>query len=369
MATYIHALATAVPEAALTTQNAAKLLADICPDARTARLMAKLLPHTGIERRHLAALETQASLDEPDGLYRRAVDQLRGPGMHARSQAFDEASNRLVARLLRPMASEELSAVASLITVCCTHASSPGLEQAVFKGTTVPHGVERWNLGFMGCSAALAAMRLAHRNIAVPALAVACELSSLHFQYSADLEQLTANLLFADGAAAVLMHERPSPIRIVQARCLAIPAFAEQMVWRAGDFGLRLSLSPELSATLAAHLPDTVRSFLAEARLTAAQIDHWLVHPGGPQILDAVNSALELPGGALTLSRRVLRHYGNMSSPTILFILRAALEAGMVGRFQLLAFGPGLTIEMMLVEIDGPATEILRGPFIMESLR
>jgi predicted naringenin-chalcone synthase len=369
MAAYIHAIATAVPEAALTTQRAAKMLEGIYPDARTARLMAKLLPHTGIERRHLAALETQENLDDPDGLYRRAIDQPEGPGMDARSQAFDEAADRLVTRLLRPMARLELAEVASLITVSCTHASSPGLERVVFKRTTVPHGVDRWNLGFMGCSAALAALRLARRNRTAPTLVVACELSSLHFQYSADLEQLTANLLFADGAAAVLLHERPSPAHIVHGRCVAIPDFAEQMVWRAGDFGLRLSLSPELPATLAAHLPVAVQGFLTEVELSAAQIDHWLIHPGGPQILDAVEDALDLTEGELCFSRLILRRYGNMSSPTILFILRAALEAGVEGRLILIAFGPGLTIEMVLIEISGPVREILHGPPVIETDR
>jgi predicted naringenin-chalcone synthase len=90
-------------------------------------------------------------------------------------------------------------------------------------------------------------------------------------------------------------------------------------------------------------------------------VDHWLVHPGGPQILDVVESALRLPPRTLGLSREVLRNYGNMSSPTILFILRAALEAGLVGRTMLLAFGPGLTIESALLEIKDSAAAILRG--------
>ena len=143
---------------------------------------------------------------------------------------------------------------------------------------------------------------------------------------------------------------------------MAIPSFAEQMVWWAGDFGLRLSLSPELPATLAAHLPAAVRSFLGEAVLSVSQVDHWLVHPGGPKILDAVEDSLDLAKGSLALSRLVLRRFGNMSSPTILFILQAALEAGLEGRIMLIAFGPGLTIEMVLVEIDGPGGKILRGP-------
>jgi predicted naringenin-chalcone synthase len=328
--------------------------------------MSKLLPHTGIERRHLAVMETQSSLDDPAGLYRRAITQPKGPGMHARSQAFNGAADRLVARLLKCFEGDELAKVASLITVSCTHASSPGLERVVFRRTNVPHTVDRWNLGFMGCSAALAALRLARHNTTASTLVVACELSSLHFQYSADLDQLTANLLFADGAAAVLLQYESSAVRVVQARCIAIPGFAEQMVWWAGDFGLRLVLSSELPTTLAANLPAAVQSFLGEAMLSASQIDHWLVHPGGPQILDAVEDSLNLSKGSLALSGLVLRRFGNMSSPTILFVLQAAIEAGLEGRIMLIAFGPGLTIEMVLVEISGSAKEILRGPRVTD---
>lgn len=366
MPIFIHAIGTAVPEAALSIDRAAELLGGICPDARTARRLSKLLPHTGIERRHLAVMETQATLDDPQGLYRRAVAQPNGPGMHLRSQAFDEAADRLVRRLFAPFGNDEIGDVASLITVSCTHASSPGLERAIFNRTNVPHSVDRWNLGFMGCSAALAALRLAKHNNLASTLVVACELSSLHFQYSADLDQLTANLLFADGAAAVLLKEQPSSVRVLHGQCIAIPGFAEQMVWWAGDFGLRLSLSPELPATLAAHLPTAIQNFLAESSLSAAQIDHWLVHPGGPQILDAVGDSLNLANDSLALSRLVLRRYGNMSSPTILFILRAAIEAGLEGRIMLLAFGPGLTIEMVVVEIHGSGAKLLRGRQVID---
>jgi predicted naringenin-chalcone synthase len=328
--------------------------------------MTKLLPLTGIEQRHLAVMETQSSFDDPAALYRRASVQPEGPGMHARSQAFDEAADRLVARLLKHFEDDDLATVASLITVSCTHASSPGLERVVFRRSQVPHDVDRWNLGFMGCSAALSALRLSQHNALASTFVVACELSSLHFQYSADLDQLTANLLFADGAAAVFLRDETSGVQIIHAQCVAIPGFAEQMVWWAGDFGLRLVLSPELPTTLAAHLPRAIHRFLSETPLSTSQIDHWLVHPGGPQILDAVEDSLKLSKDALALSRLVLRRFGNMSSPTILFILQAAIEAGLEGRVMLIAFGPGLTIEMVIVDIGGSACEILRGQRITD---
>jgi predicted naringenin-chalcone synthase len=361
--TYVHALGTEVPTAALTLDRAAAVLRNLCPDERTARLVAKLLPHTGIIKRHFAAMETQSTFDDPSGLYQPASAQPAGPGTNARSLAFAGAADRLVGRLLAPLRVDDLAAVGALITVSCTHASSPGLEQAVFKHSPVPHSVDRWNLGFMGCSAALAAMRLAaHSASSAPTMVLACELSSLHFQYSNDLDQLTANLLFADGAAAMILRRDVSPLRIQHAACWSLPQHADQMVWWAGDTGLRLTLSPELPHTLARYLPRSLERFLAGANLTTADIDHWLVHPGGPQILDAVETACGLSQDALRLSREILRSYGNMSSPTILFILRAAIEAGMTGRTVLLAFGPGLTIEAVVVDIADSAGRLLRGP-------
>jgi predicted naringenin-chalcone synthase len=124
------------------------------------------------------------------------------------------------------------------------------------------------------------------------------------------------------------------------------------MVWFADDHGLRLELSQDLPDTLAACVPDVVRGFLADNGTSVAAIDHWLVHPGGPQILDAVERSLGLPADALQRSRSVLSRYGNMSSPTIFFILKELLEARLDGRCVAMAFGPGLTIELVLLEID-----------------
>ena len=112
----------------------------------------------------------------------------------------------------------------------------------------------------MGCSGGLAAMRLVHQmaDRGKEALIVACELSSLHFQYTDKLDQLTANVLFADGAAAMTLSPRRSAMRVVDCRCSTLPAQANQMVWFADDHGLRLELSQDLPDTLAASLPAAV---------------------------------------------------------------------------------------------------------------
>jgi len=351
---YVHGIGTAVPERWLDSEQSAELLKQGCVSPRSAKLFQRIARLTGIEKRHLAVLDY---LDDNGGgppFYRSANEQPGGPGMAARTALFDLAAAPLIKRALSGFSPDTLARVSTLATATCTQAASPGLEQPIFNHSAVPSSVQRWNLGFMGCSAGLAAMRLFHRLADADAMSliVACELSSLHFQYTDELDQMTANVLFADGAAAMLLSAKRSPVRIVDCRCATFPAVADQMVWFAGDHGLQLRLSQKLSETLAASLPHVVTEFLQRNGMSPEDVDHWLVHPGGPQILDSVEQSLGLADNALELSRAVLRRYGNMSSPTIFFIMKELLDSQAVGHVIALAFGPGLTIESVLLRVS-----------------
>ena len=350
---YVQQIGTAVPERWLDAERSVQLLNESCINPRSTRLLHRLVKLTGIERRHLAALDYQGD-EAGDVFYRPASEQPHGPGMAARTAAFEKSAGPLVLRALSPFTPDRLRAVDTLITVSCTHASSPGLERPILRGTPVPPSVDRWNLGFMGCSAGLAAIRLVHQRAALKrtSLVVACELSSLHFQYTDALDQMTANLLFADGAAAMVLSPEPSRARVVDCRNITVPDLADQMVWFAGDHGLQLRLSPDLPESLAAHVPSAVDGFLRSQGLGRTQVDHWLVHPGGTQILDAVQQSLHLPPDALLHSRDIYRRFGNMSSPTIFFIMRSVLESGARGLALAMAFGPGLTVELVLLRLD-----------------
>ncbi len=354
-ACFVQDIRTAVPTRVLRAGEAADVMRQTCRSPRTARLLRRIVRLTGIESRHLAALDHQDGDDIAARLYQPAGVQPHGPAMGRREALFAGAADPLVAAALADLPRDALRAVRTLVTCSCTHASAPGLERPVFAHAPLSTDVARWNLGFMGCSAGLAALRLAQATAAQgAALVVACELSSLHFQYSDDLDQITANLLFADGAAALLLGPRPSAARVVDAVSIALPEQAGQMTWFADDHGLRLHLSPDLPETLAAHLPAVIADLLARHGLRQADVAHWLVHPGGPQVLDSVAACLDLSDDALDLSRAVLRTYGNMSSPTILFILRDLLRTEPRGWCVALAFGPGLTVEAVLLELgDG----------------
>jgi prepilin-type processing-associated H-X9-DG protein len=350
---YVQEIGTAVPEYSLGPAESVELFKQTCSDPRSARLLPRIVRLTGIEKRYLAALDPRFCPSGAEALYRTRAEQPRGPGMGARTAIFEQVSGPLVLRALHDFAPPRLAEVDVLVTASCTHASAPGLEHPILSQTPVRSSVQRWNLGFMGCSAGLAALRLVHQlgGERRPALVVACELSSLHFQYTDELDQLTANVLFADGAAALVLGPRRAAARVVACRCAGLPERADQMVWFADDHGLRLRLSQDLPDTLAASVPATVTSFLEDHDTSVAAVDHWLVHPGGPQILDAVEQSLGLPEDTLQLSRSVLRRYGNMSSPTIFFILKELLASKVDGRCLAMAFGPGLTIEMVLLDI------------------
>lgn len=355
---FIHGIGTAVPEQSVNAAQSALMLEPTCKNQRSARLLQRIAPLTGIEKRHVVALDFQHSKDGNEPLYRPAVEQPQGPGMSLRNALFQKASVPLITKAMSTFSPQQLSGVDALITATCTHASAPGLEQPILAHTPVPASAQRWNLGFMGCSAGLAGMRLVHRTggPGLPALIVACELSSLHFQYTDELDQMTANLLFADGAAAMLLSGEPSRLEIKDGRCLTIPGFAHQMQWLAADHGLQLRLSAELPETIGQHLPKVVADFLRTHELSVRDVDHWVVHPGGPQILDCVERSLALPADALQLSRSILRRFGNMSSPTIFFIMKELFETNACGTCMAVAFGPGLTIELVLMQIHAAGT-------------
>lgn len=352
-ALYIQSIQTVVPLRSLTQDESALRMQISSQSSRTHRLIRQIARQSGITKRHLAVLDWQ---DDPEGtpLYLPASVQPGGPGMGIRNAHFDVASGELIRRVMEPVPRDSIEAVKTLVTVSCTHATSPGLELPLFRHAGISPAVQRWNLGFMGCSAGLAALRLVHglNSDGQNALICTCELSSLHFQYSDCVDQITANMLFADGVAAVFLSPQPSNVRVLSCRCVHLPAAADQMTWFAGDSGLKLTLSRDLPATLAGVLAETVDAFLQDFGASRADVRHWLVHPGGPQILESAESTLGLSRDSLVDSRAVLNEYGNMSSSTIYFVLKRFVERGESGLSVLLAFGPGLTIELALLQVN-----------------
>jgi predicted naringenin-chalcone synthase len=240
--------------------------------------------------------------------------------------------------------------ITHVITVSCTGFYNPGPDYDVVLGLALPARVERYHLGFMGCYAALPALRMAQQfcqaNPDAVVLIVCLELCTLHLQVKGDVDSLLGNALFADGAAAVVVSAR-APDRPTLAlgdfqSALALEGKGE-MAWEIGDRGFNLVLS--------SYVPDIIASNLLPILESTRSIDRWAVHPGGKAILDRVERGLELAPDELAASRSVLRDYGNMSSVTILFVLERLLSELVPGqRLCALAFGPGLTLQTAVFE-------------------
>jgi predicted naringenin-chalcone synthase len=248
-------------------------------------------------------------------------------------------------------------ALTHLVTVSCTGFFAPGLDLALIGGLGLPPTVQRTHVGYMGCHGAINGLRVARAftgdDPGARVLLCAVELCTLHYHYGWNPQQVVANALFADGAAAVVggpVPGAPAGAWVVRATgsCL-VPDSAGAMTWTVGDHGFEMTLARQVPGLIARTIRPWLEGWLGGQGLALEEVRSWAIHPGGPRILDAVEEGLGLPRSATAASRAVFAECGNMSSPTVLFILDR-LRAGGAGRpCVALAFGPGLVAEAALV--------------------
>ncbi len=175
----------------------------------------------------------------------------------------------------------------------------------------------------------------------------------MHHQYGFSPERIVSNALFADGAAALVGRSgaaNENDWNLLASGSTVLADSAADMTWQIGDHGFEMTLSRRVPELIAQHLRPWLQSWLSEQRLSLAAIGSWAVHPGGPKILAACRDALSLAPEQLATSHEILARYGNMSSPTVLFLLDRLREQCAPLPCVALAFGPGLTIEAALFE-------------------
>ena len=270
------------------------------------------------------------------------------PNTARRMELFEQSAPVLMRKAVDRLAlnEQERSGITHVLVTCCTGFYAPGLDFEIVDHLGLSAGVERTMVGFMGCYAAINALKLARHIVRsdpkAGVLMVNLELCTLHFQETQELEQVLSFLVFADGAAASLITACEQGFALDSFKAVMVPETRGLITWKIRGLGFDMLLSGQVSAELGRALHE------GELMSERDGIDLWAVHPGGRSILDAVEKGLELPVDALATSREVLSCFGNMSSPTVMFVLQRMMQQARPGqRGCAMAFGPGLTAETM----------------------
>jgi alpha-pyrone synthase len=308
----------------------------------------------------LSAIEHRYSFVNPvptdDGTW-RDVEEIFVPGdfppTARRMQLFEQFAPRLADCALDKLSLslEQRRNITHVIVTSCTGLYAPGLDFEVVSHLGLNPSVERTMIGFMGCYAAINALKSAHHIVRsephAQVLVLNLELCTLHLQESHELEQVLSFLVFADGCAASLVSAQPQGLAIDSFLAVTIPDTSQLITWRIGELGFDMHLSGEVPGRIGAALKEMGSEVICGQ--APESIALWAVHPGGRSILDSVEKGLALSPDALASSRDVLARYGNMSSATVMFVLQQILDRAQSGQTGCaMSFGPGLTAETML---------------------
>ena len=258
-------------------------------------------------------------------------DHPKGPSTHERMRVYESDAIALSSEACdSAIRGCEINpeTITQLITVSCTGFVAPGQDAGLITSLGLSPTVGRTHIGFMGCHAALNALRVADAFIrADPGQSVllcCTELCTLHFQYGSDPQDAIANALFADGSAALVATRQDSTVSqpcALSFHAENLPGTHDMMSWRIADHGFQMRLDADVPKTIQSALKPSIATWLEDLGLGLDEIGSWAIHPGGPKIIDSVQKALDLSEETAQLSRDVLSEYGNMSSPTVLFIL------------------------------------------------
>lgn len=316
------------------------------------RLLSLLYHRSGIDTRY-SVLSDYSAVEKDFSFYPSQQNGRRFPNLEDRMQIFESSALELSVNAIKNTISEDkLHEITHLITVTCTGLSAPGLDLQLVERLGLSPTIFRTSVNFMGCYAAIHGLKLANAlarsepNAKV--LVVCTELCTLHFQESIDIDQLTSALLFADGSAACVVEsdtDQPG-LEISDFFSKIVVEGKQDMAWGLSSTGFQMVLSNHIPKLVEGGIGNLLESALQKLNWKATDVAHWAIHPGGKDILSATQKALSLPEGSLDPSFNTLRNYGNMSSPTILFVMKEIMEKARHGeRIFGAAFGPGLTLE------------------------
>jgi predicted naringenin-chalcone synthase len=368
MAFTILGLGTAVPNASID-QAEGQMVAEAlcCETEEQATFIPAIYAGTGIARRYIC-LGRPVVDDIRNTTYLSGSPFLptgepgeRGPTTRQRMAIYEREAPPLAIHASADALSDAATLpgeITHLVTVSCTGFAAPGFDIALINELGLPPTIHRTHVGFMGCHAALNGLRVAKAFAAsdpnARVLVCSVELCSLHYHYGWDPPKVVANALFADGAGAIVGGSGPKSTGWTLAAngSHLIPEAADTMTWTIGDNGFGMTLSKRIPEVIGAKLRPWLDEWLLANGVRVADIRSWAIHPGGPKILDSAAAALGLSADAVWASREVLAEYGNMSSATVLFILKRLIDRRAKGPCVAIGFGPGLNVEVALFRVD-----------------
>jgi len=361
---YLHSIATTVPEKSYDQKFALKEMKKIVADTPYKRVfLNKVYKGTEINKRH-TIIEDYDKKPSEHTFYPKNKKYLPEPTTKQRNDLFAKEALRLgkqaVQKLFDKNPNFDKSKITHVITVSCTGFEAPGLDYYIVKDFDLNPHMDRYILGFMGCQAAINGLKMAREfclaNHEARVLLVNVELCSVHLQLDWNTHQVIANALFADGVTAALISavesdSEGSKFILHDFATEIIPGTEQDMAWDIGDTGFGMKLTLNVPKVVQANVAKILNVLLDRAGKTKKDIKIWAIHPGGKTILTKSQEALDITPEDLDASYHIMKEYGNMSSATIMFVLEHILnDKSKVGLTFTTSFGPGMTIEAILME-------------------
>ena len=344
--TYINALGCAAPETKVTQSQAIDFLTRHYGSRLTARslgLIQKIVGHPSIKERHLA-------LPDLDVLVEESTDQ--------RVARFTTEAVKLASRAVRQAldkASCLTNDIASLVVNTCTGYICPGLSTYLAEELRLQPKAKLYDLVGSGCGGAIPNLQVAESLLTKDdggvVVSIAVEICSATFQMGNEMSLIVSNALFGDGAAAAVLSRRARGWRMVHSASRTSPKHREAVRYIHKNGELHNQLGKEVPELAAAIVPEVIRDLLSSCRVTHRDVEYWALHPGGDRVITALQKAIGLTDSQLIPTRRILRDFGNMSSPTVWFILQEAEDIATPAAYCLMgAFGAGFSAHACLLQ-------------------
>jgi predicted naringenin-chalcone synthase len=363
---YITAIGTATPVNKFSqSQLADFMVKSMQLDYEGGRKLKTIFKASGIDFRH-SVLEDYGR-ENNFSFYPNTPDFEPFPSTEKRLDVFREQALQLcetaVVDALKQTPHLEKKEITHLIVVCCTGMYAPGLDIDIVKSVGLPSTTQRTCITFMGCYAAFNALKVADAfckaDSDAKVLIVCVELCSLHFQKLPSNDNLLANALFADGAAAVVMEGHTKSKTKFKPEAFhsdLLPSSEQDMAWSVGDAGFEMKLSTYVPDIIKEGIKKLTTTLLEKLSKRLSEIKYLAIHPGGKKILAAIEQELGLSKDQNSDAYHVLKNFGNMSSPTVLFVLNEIFKKvkpeDQHQHILSFAFGPGLTLESMILKIE-----------------